>query len=137
MTQAGQEEQQWRAESVPDEYSAVEPIAYSVHFNDNRPTFWFTDEQASEELAAYLNSLEQALRDARRDVAMERGNVYELQAALRDKTAAEEIGRRVVEAYLRPGNRAAVAAICDEVLDRSGALLGYVRDAALVSEEGG
>jgi hypothetical protein len=41
----------------------------------------------------------------------------------------EMVADKIVSAYLR--DRVTVARLCDEQLDRSGALLGYVRELAL------
>ena len=53
----------------------------------------------------------------------------------RDASRAEaEKLRRSFAEYIAPQyveNRTLVANLCDEVLDRSGALLGYVREAAM------
>ena len=44
----------------------------------------------------------------------------------------KEMAKKLAPIYKE--HRLAVARVCDEVLDRSGALLGYVRSAAMVIE---
>lgn len=46
-------------------------------------------------------------------------------------TSKDKIVERLAKLY--PENRAAVALICDEVLDRTGELLGIIRDKATKS----
>jgi hypothetical protein len=53
---------------------------------------------------------------------------------INDHNTGDALVARLVEIYRR--DRVTVARICDEQLDRSGNLLGYLRDAAAIRKEG-
>ena len=56
---------EWRVESVLDEYSAAEPIVYTVvRLNDITNGFWFRDEREANKVCDYLNNAASRLRIA-------------------------------------------------------------------------
>lgn len=57
--------------------------------------------------------------------------IAELEARIEELRPLAMVGERMVERYL--ADRPRIAAVCDELLDRSGGLLGHLRAAAALT----
>lgn len=61
---AKDEGQQWVCEEVPDEYAQGQPVAYTVSpYGVGTPAFWAFTYEGGQELAAYLNALQQQVTE--------------------------------------------------------------------------